>query len=111
MSGPFITVGICNALLFAVYGSVLRNFNKDKPDPNITPTVVQACLAGSISGFCISWLICPIELVKTKLQVQTDSSKAKMYKGPMDMTIKLARKFGPRVLFTGMTSTLMREIP
>lgn len=88
----------------------------------------QLVAAGTLTGFCASFVESPVDLVKTKLQTQynqeyfasqalSKGSGAERvqpgtvhYKGFFDCITKLARA-GPTTLFQGLSATLMRNIP
>jgi hypothetical protein len=70
---PFAVVYIWHngsyALLTGVYGNVLRAL-KDTTDGTKPVPIAHAAMAGSISGVINCLASCPIELVKTRLQMQ-----------------------------------------
>ncbi|XP_021835588.1 mitochondrial arginine transporter BAC1 isoform X3 [Spinacia oleracea] len=64
------------------------------------------------SGAIISFVLCPTELVKCRMQVQgTDSliPKASTYTGPVDCALKTLRTEGVTGIFRGGTATFLRE--
>lgn len=110
MASPLVGVAVINSLLFAVYGSALRIFSKDAKDP----TVGDIFIAGSISGFVNGFFSTPIELVKIRLQNQTNSPRhygGEMYKGPTDCVRQILKQNGLKGLFKGLPTTLLRETP
>lgn len=62
---------------------------KDQTDGTQPVVVSHACLAGTVSGFVNSVVSCPIELVKTRLQMQIG-----MLGGP-DCVVLLANPLPP----------------
>ena len=56
-------------------------------------------------------IVSPIELVKCRLQLQTEASDKAYYKGPFDCVKKIVVEEGFISLFNGMVSTVLREIP
>ena len=69
MSGPIFTIPIVNAIVFWSYAQskdILHRFQKE-PKPL---TLLEITLCGSIAGFVNSLVTCPVELIKTRLQVQ-----------------------------------------
>ncbi|KAM7361626.1 solute carrier family 25 member 45 [Cochliomyia hominivorax] len=69
---PFVTTGAINSILFGVYGNHLRQLRmvchsdyqrEQLEDKNIF-------VAGSVAGFVQSFIACPIELIKVRLQTQ-----------------------------------------
>lgn len=63
MSSPIASVAVINALIFGVYGNVQRRLN----DPD---SLTSHAFAGSVAGFVQSFVSSPMELVKTRLQIQ-----------------------------------------
>ena len=73
--------------------------------------------AGAGTGFCVSWVLTPIELVKCRLQVSGQPIAGvrggyhTSYAGPMDCLARSIRADGLRVLYRGHAATMLREIP
>ena len=77
---------------------------------------VFAC--GSIAGTVQAFVICPMEHIKCRLQVQAASIPAagvasqQLYKGPIDCGLSIIKNHGVfRGLYRGMGVTLWRETP
>ena len=67
---------------------------------------------GSIAGFAQSFIICPMEHIKCRLQVQHGAGAAdSLYRGPFDALYKIVTNHGISGLFRGMCVTWWREIP
>lgn len=67
---------------------------------------------GMFAGFINSIILSPIELVKCRLQIQSESRRDAYYKGTMDCFAKIAKEEGfRRGIFKGMVSTTAREVP
>ncbi|KAL6906344.1 hypothetical protein ACP4OV_003945 [Aristida adscensionis] len=123
MGAPLATVAAFNAVLFTVRGqmeAVLRS------DPGAQLTVGQQVVAGASAGVAVSFLACPTELIKCRLQAQSTLSTAApaavagggaapaavKYGGPMDVARHVLRsEGGARGLFKGLLPTLGREVP
>lgn len=65
-------------------------------------------LAGGMSGFVTSIVFCPFEVIKTKLQTQTNHS---LYKGNFDCLQQILKKEGPKGIFKGLRVKLMMDSP
>jgi solute carrier family 25 carnitine/acylcarnitine transporter 20/29 len=109
MASPMVGVAIVNSLLFAIYGSALRWYAKDSENPSVSDIFLAGCISGGVNGF----FSCPMELIKIRLQNQTNirGGKDVLYKGPVDCIRKIIQKGGYRGLFQGLNTTLVREIP
>ncbi|PKI46885.1 mitochondrial carnitine/acylcarnitine carrier-like protein [Punica granatum] len=116
MGAPLATVAAFNALLFTVRGqmeALLRS------EPGVSLTVNQQVVAGAGAGVAVSFLACPTELIKCRLQAQSalatagpGAAVAVKYAGPMDVARHVLRsEGGMRGLFKGLVPTLSREVP
>uniref|UniRef100_A0ACD5U3U8 Uncharacterized protein n=1 Tax=Avena sativa TaxID=4498 RepID=A0ACD5U3U8_AVESA len=114
MGAPLATVAAFNALLFTVRGqmeTLLRS------EPGAPLTVKQQVVAGAGAGLTVSFLACPTELIKCRLQAQSclaeagAISAAALPKGPMDVARHVTKDAGLKGLFKGLVPTMGREIP
>ncbi|KAH0457117.1 hypothetical protein IEQ34_015024 [Dendrobium chrysotoxum] len=114
MGAPLATVAAFNAVLFTVRGqmeALLRS------EPGVPLTVQQQVVCGAGAGVSVSFLACPTELIKCRLQAQSALSSsaatgAVKYGGPMDVARHVLRSEGGlRGLFKGLVPTLAREVP
>ncbi|KAG1328061.1 mitochondrial carnitine/acylcarnitine carrier-like protein [Cocos nucifera] len=115
MGAPLATVAAFNALLFTVRGQMeaLLRF-----EPGAPLTVNQQVVCGAGAGVAVSFLACPTELIKCRLQAQSAlaesaaSSGAVKYGGPMDVARHVLKSEGGlRGLYKGLVPTLAREVP
>ncbi|PVV03896.1 hypothetical protein BB560_001603 [Smittium megazygosporum] len=107
-ASPLLGIGFCNAIVFTSNGffkKLLADQNNTTPDQL---SLANKALAGSLAGFAMALLNCPVELLKVKLQVQTDK---KLYSGVIDCGVKSVREHGFRALFRGLPITIMRDMP
>eukprot|EP00250_Pteridium_aquilinum_P024620 c29342_g1_i1 orf=239-1186(+) len=134
MGAPLATVAAFNAVLFTARGqmeALLRH------GPGVPLTISQQFVCGAGAGVAVSFLACPTELIKCRLQAQSSlataeaspsiaaagvtggsvgtgsvASKVVRYNGPLDVGRHVLRSEGGVLgLFTGLTPTMMREIP
>ncbi|KAK4430417.1 Mitochondrial carnitine/acylcarnitine carrier-like protein [Sesamum alatum] len=115
MGAPLATVAAFNAVLFTVRGqmeTLLRSA------PGVPLTVSQQVACGAGAGLAVSFLACPTELIKCRLQAQSalatvgSGAVAIKYGGPMDVARHvLQSEGGTRGLFKGLVPTLAREVP
>lgn len=95
-----------NALVFGVQGNTLRALGKDSP--------LNQFLAGSAAGAIQCVICCPMELAKTRMQLQgmgECARKSKNYKNSLDCLVKIYHKEGLKGTNKGMVSTFLRETP
>ncbi|XP_047055773.1 mitochondrial carnitine/acylcarnitine carrier-like protein [Lolium rigidum] len=134
MGAPLATVAAFNAVLFTVRGqmeTLLRS------EPGVALTINQQVIAGAGAGVAVSFLACPTELIKCRLQAQSalgtaapvaaaaaapaggaaatatvTAAAAVKYGGPMDVARHVLRsEGGVRGLFKGLVPTMAREVP
>mmetsp|Transcript_46829 Transcript_46829/g.69643 ORF Transcript_46829/g.69643 Transcript_46829/m.69643 type:complete len:314 (-) Transcript_46829:1333-2274(-) len=115
MAAPLSTAAVVNALIFSAYGTSSRVWDKI-----VGPTPVgyehdpwqKAFVCGSFAGFVQSMVICPMEHLKCRLQVQHGKGSAdNLFKGPTDAAKSIFRSHGIRGLYRGYVVTMWREIP
>ncbi|GLT34725.1 hypothetical protein SLA2020_092250 [Shorea laevis] len=115
MGAPLATVAAFNAVLFSARGqmeALLRS------QPGAPLTVNQQIVCGAGAGIAVSFLACPTELIKCRLQAQSAlagsgaAGVAVMYGGPLDVAKHVLKsEGGTRGLFKGLVPTLAREVP
>jgi solute carrier family 25 carnitine/acylcarnitine transporter 20/29 len=85
ISSPLAGVAVVNAIVFGVYG----NFQRHLPRPD---ALSSHFMAGAAAGFVQSFVCCPMELVKSRLQVQQNSVASGCgYSGAKDCFAQVAR--------------------
>lgn len=97
-------IGLINAIIFGVQGNVLRILD---------PGLPSQCLAGGIAGAVQSIVCCPMELAKTRVQVQNSGAMRSQdrYHGSFDCLQKIYKQNGIKGCYRGMILTLIRETP
>ncbi|KAG7248735.1 hypothetical protein CRUP_005530, partial [Coryphaenoides rupestris] len=88
IGSPMMGLTFINAIVFGVHGQAMRMLGRD------TPT--NQFLAGAAAGAIQSVICCPIELAKTRLQMQGTGEK---------------KREGLRGINRGMVTTFVRETP
>jgi solute carrier family 25 carnitine/acylcarnitine transporter 20/29 len=114
---PLFATGIINALLFGMQGAATRkireyNISSKNSQPTFgPPTVREASLAAIFTGFAISFIVTPMEGVKSRLQVQYAVSRAAtvanspaLYHGPLDCIKFVLRNEGLKGLYRGFSA-------
>lgn len=109
-TSSFIGVSFESSLLFGIYSRTKQSLQGGDQNGRPQPQVVipSALYAGSI----ISFILCPSELVKCRMQVQgTDSlvPVSSRYSGPVDCALKTIKSEGATGIFRGGFTTLLRE--
>ena len=98
LTPPLCTIPLINAIVMSSYEFGKRVIG------------LNDIYAGMFAGFVNSFIISPVELIKWRLQLQTDSKKQAYYKGPIDWALKVIKQEGLNVLMTsGLITTILRE--
>jgi len=121
MGAPLATVAACNAVLFAARGQMEALF---RVEPGLPLSVGQQVVCGAGAGVAVSFLTCPTELIKCRLQAQSALVTASVatlgvtgvaasikQNGPIDVAKHVLRCEGARGLFKGLIPTLSRDVP
>lgn len=110
MAPPLAAVALQNAVLFGVYGNVLNLLSTTQGEK---PSLSHISVAAATSGAAQLWVVCPMELVKIKLQMQTElkRSSSSRYRGSLDCIRKIYKTSGSRGIFQGMFPLVIRDVP
>ncbi|XP_028831359.1 mitochondrial basic amino acids transporter isoform X2 [Denticeps clupeoides] len=106
IGSPMMGLTFINAIVFGVQGNAMRKLGKDTP--------LNQFLAGAAAGAIQCVICCPMELGKTRMQMQGTGEKKsskKMYKNSLDCLVRIYKKEGIRGINRGMLSTVIRETP
>ncbi|VDK59315.1 unnamed protein product [Anisakis simplex] len=103
LTSPLASLSVINAIVFGVYGNTVRLFE----DKN---SVLTHFIAGSASGLAQTLIATPTEMLKLRMQIQSDTS-TKLYRSPYDCFRKLLKQKGIRYLFRGSIATQLRDAP
>ena len=78
------------------------------------PGLKSEIVSGSLAGGAQTLIICPVELIKTKLQIQGKGilhRDVTNFRGPFGIVAKIVREEGVCGLYRGMKVTLLRDFP
>lgn len=107
VTSPLYSLALINAIVFGVQGNALRRMSN--PD-----SVWSHFKAGAVAGFVQCGICGPMELIKTRMQMQGLGEKRGskvMYKGSIDCLKKIYHIEGVKGLTRGLSFTAIREIP
>jgi solute carrier family 25 carnitine/acylcarnitine transporter 20/29 len=122
VAAPLAGVGLSNAALFGVYGSLTSYFARRKyPDDDEVGlaghlqnasalTVPENMLCASAAAVASSFAMTPFEIVKLRLMSQQFFSHRE-YVGAWDCAKKLYDQGGLQKLYRGWTATIIRDVP
>ncbi|KAH7730782.1 Protein C54G10.4 c [Aphelenchoides avenae] len=103
ISSPLASLTFVNAVVFGVHGTVAKQFD-DKQ------AVLTHFIAGCAAGMAQSVISAPTELLKLRVQLQPDTTKAP-YRTPYQCLRHILRETGPKTLTRGMFATQLRDCP
>jgi solute carrier family 25 carnitine/acylcarnitine transporter 20/29 len=133
IGAPLSTAAVVNAIIFASYGATSRLWDAyyhiphdEEEDfhgvvagsegaillehgkhPTSKNQIAKNLVCGGIAGIVQSLVICPMEHVKCRLQVQ--SANSVVYKNSLHAANNIVSQQGVRGLYRGMASTCWRE--
>jgi solute carrier family 25 carnitine/acylcarnitine transporter 20/29 len=113
MASPFFGAAFINAILFGAYGHFRHSAMQKNNTTDLSRVPIRDIfVAGGLAGLVNTVVAGPIELIKTKLQLQFNNPQQKaLYAGPIDCAKKIYHVNGVPGLFKGMVPTILREIP
>lgn len=105
MSSPMAGVTLVNAIVFGVYAQVQKY--------TVNPSNLSThFLAGAIAGLAQSPIASPLELAKTRMQLQSSTCKNnKNYTGAIHCLRDIYKHAGITGIFNGLGITALRETP
>jgi len=105
---PMVGQGAEIATLFTVFGWARELVGEGTR----TLSILDLSLCGAMSGSVVAFVVTPIELIKCRLQVQQLVGGPKvLYTSPWDVIKRTITADGVRGMYSGLTCTLLREIP
>lgn len=119
MGAPLSAAAVVNAVVFSSYGVGSKLYDMYIVDPCTYADLEQShdpwqksMSCGALAGLVQCVIICPMEHVKCRLQVQHGKGSAdNLYKGPVSATRGIVRDHGLARLYQGWVATVSREIP
>lgn len=110
LSSPLGGVALVNAVVFGVYGNVQKL--SAAPD-----SLRTHCFSGTLAGLTQSLITSPMELTKTRMQMQSavppsgSTAASPLYRGAVDCARRIYAAEGMRGLYRGFGVTAMRDVP
>lgn len=104
LSSPMAGVAFVNAIVFGVYGNVQRLAGNSN-------SYQLHFAAGATAGLVQSLICSPMELAKTRLQLQHDRIGCIKFRGPAQCLSYIYRCEGIPGIFRGLGITAIRDVP
>ncbi|KFQ27299.1 Solute carrier family 25 member 48, partial [Merops nubicus] len=124
MSFPLASVAVYSSVVFGVFSNTQRLLSQLRHgDPARAPALADVALASMVAGFISVGIGTPVDLVKIRLQMQTQPSvkaniKVKatvpgspVYRGPIHCFRTVLQKEGLAGIYRGAGAMLLRDVP
>ncbi|XP_075693056.1 solute carrier family 25 member 45 [Rhinoderma darwinii] len=120
MSFPVGSVAVSNALIFGSYSNALLYIRGTEcKDWKTPPQKHQVFLAGCFSGVVQVYFTAPVDLIKVRMQNQTQSFKRQakpdnkhiQYRGSVHCAMSIFKEEGVTGLYRGSTALVLRDVP
>ncbi|XP_074460389.1 solute carrier family 25 member 48 isoform X3 [Larus michahellis] len=124
MSFPLASIAVYSSVVFGVFSNTQRLLSHFRHgDPARAPVLADVALASIVAGFISVGIGTPVDLVKIRLQMQTQpyieaNIKPKptvpgfpAYRGPIHCFRTVLQKEGIAGIYRGMGAMLLRDVP
>nr|XP_060621296.1 solute carrier family 25 member 48 isoform X1 [Anolis sagrei ordinatus]XP_060621297.1 solute carrier family 25 member 48 isoform X1 [Anolis sagrei ordinatus] len=127
MSFPLVSIAIYNSVVFGVFSNIQRLISQYRyANPNHPPALADLALASMATGAVSVGIGGPVDLVKIRLQMQTQTflaanlglkqrttgfSVQTAYRGPVHCVGSILRQEGLAGLYRGSSAMILRDIP
>ncbi|NXN90830.1 S2548 protein, partial [Rhinopomastus cyanomelas] len=124
MSFPLASIALYNSVVFGVFSNTQRLFSQLRHgDPSRSPGLADVTLASMVAGFVSVGIGTPIDLVKIRLQMQTQphtkaNTKPKpsapgscVYRGSIHCFSTVLQKEGIAGIYRGAGAMVLRDVP
>eukprot|EP00026_Physarum_polycephalum_P009709 Phypoly_transcript_09843.p1 GENE.Phypoly_transcript_09843~~Phypoly_transcript_09843.p1 ORF type:complete len:318 (+),score=44.08 Phypoly_transcript_09843:255-1208(+) len=100
LPGPLMASAVVSGCVFGGYGYAINSIS---PTPH-RPSTPHILMAGGFAGLLQSFVICPVDVVKNKMQVGQHESTTKTI-------TQIMKTRGVGGFYTGFGATLLRDVP
>ncbi|KAM6408878.1 solute carrier family 25 member 48 isoform 2-T2 [Rhynochetos jubatus] len=124
MSFPLASIAVYSSVVFGVFSNTQRLLSQLRHgDPSRAPGLIDVALASMVAGFVSVGIGTPVELVKIRLQMQTQpyiKANIKLkptvpdspaYRGPIHCFRTVLQKEGIAGIYRGAGAMLLRDVP
>jgi solute carrier family 25 carnitine/acylcarnitine transporter 20/29 len=118
---PLVMASLVNASVFVTYGTTTRLWDEYNNDSNSQSSILATssssssltrnAVCGGIAGIVSSIIVCPVDLVKTKLQTASRCSSSSSSFSSYQTTKEIYTNYGIRGLYRGLLTTIYRQFP
>lgn len=104
---PLFGWSAIDAVMIGTYVNTRNYLRKLQQDDSDKVPLWHYIFAGALAGFTRSFIACPVEQIKTRLQVQYADPSTNIYAGPIDCIRKLIQNNGVLGLYKGYGGTVL----
>ncbi|XP_013865395.1 solute carrier family 25 member 47-A [Austrofundulus limnaeus] len=112
---PMTTVSLTSSVVFGTYRNCLQCMKQARGADCVPNTKLEVFLAGLAGGIAQTSVMSPGDVVKVRLQCQTESkrrgAKVLKYHGPVHCLLSIVRDEGFRGLYRGALPLMLRDGP
>lgn len=107
---PFLASSITTATIFGSYAHAV-DFLHERYGSRGEVRLAHVALAGAVAGFAQAFILCPVDVIKNRMQVGGFGHGGAAGPGNMEMAREVIATRGWRGLYLGMVPTLWRDVP
>lgn len=107
---PFLASSITTATIFGSYAHAV-DFLHERYGSRGEVRLAHVALAGAVAGFAQAFILCPVDVIKNRMQVGGFGHGGAAGPGNMEMVREVIATRGWRGLYLGMVPTLWRDVP
>uniref|UniRef100_A0A7M4EXZ0 Solute carrier family 25 member 48 n=1 Tax=Crocodylus porosus TaxID=8502 RepID=A0A7M4EXZ0_CROPO len=123
MSFPLASIAVYSSVVFGVFSNTQRFICQHRyGDSNHASAVSDLVVASMVAGFVSVGIGCPVDLVKIRLQMQTQpfiqatnglvsKLNTTAYRGPVHCISSILRKEGLAGIYRGAGAMVLRDVP
>uniref|UniRef100_A0A3B5B7H7 Solute carrier family 25 member 47-A-like n=1 Tax=Stegastes partitus TaxID=144197 RepID=A0A3B5B7H7_9TELE len=111
---PLATVSMTSSVVFGTYRNCLQCLSQARGAAGGSNTKLEVFLSGLAGGIAQTSVMCPGDIVKVRLQCQTESKRGgtkPKYRGPVHCLLSITKEEGFMGLYRGALPLMLRDGP
>uniref|UniRef100_A0A8C6S720 Solute carrier family 25 member 48 n=1 Tax=Neogobius melanostomus TaxID=47308 RepID=A0A8C6S720_9GOBI len=114
MSFPLASITVYNSMVFGIFSNTQRLISKYRYGDGRRPcSLLDLTVASMLTGLASVGLGAPVDLVKIRLQMQTQTllPSSRLYRGPVHCISSVLQTEGVSGLYRGAGAMVLRDVP
>lgn len=113
LAAPLAAQAVYKAVIFGSYGQASEALGSNAHAAGSAARLWRVFACGCFAGSVNALVVCPIELVRNRLMVQSSAAGQQRFRGALDCVRQTVRteRGGPLALWRGVSSTVLRDGP